>query len=315
MSSKLKTSVLAFAMMGVLGGGLAVAQTAPAPAAPETQTEQPGATPADVQVPDLLQGDAFSDVEGRTGRRGGAFFEGTIVESGKDFDAMVNAEGDVVGMRTAPGSALPQAVIDALLPEAARSNAILSEITELNAIGSRDGAVMIGGQDASGDDVRIAFDADGELVQFARGEHGKHGMGDHGKRGMGDRDGRGPGGDKGDKAQREAGPRGDGPRGDGAREGGRDGDGPRGDGDRAPREGAEREGGPRGNAPRDAGQPPAPPVDEAALRSAVEGAGYTELGDMTPGDRGIAIEAMNPQGEEVVVTVTPSGEVVRETAR
>ena len=77
----------------------------------------------------------------------------------------------------------------------------------------------------------------------------------------------------------------------------------------APREGAQM--GPR----EGAGTPPAP-IDEASLRSADEAAGYTELGAIapTPG-RGITIEALNPQGEEVVIVVSPKGEVMRESAR
>lgn len=288
MSSKLKTSVLALGLMGVLGSGLAFAQTAPA--APEAVP----APAAEVQIPEILQGSGFADVESKAGPRGGLFVEGSLAETGKDFDAIVNAEGNLVGMRTAEGSALPQAVVNALLPEAARSNPILSEIAQLNAIGSRDGAVMVGGQDASGDDVRIGFDAGGELVHFDRGEHGKRGKGFG--MGMGDRDGHGPRGERGDHGDRGGKGRG-GDHGDHGRMGPRDGGGPRGDG---PREGA---------------APPPPPVDEAALRSAVEGAGYTGLGDIARADRGLAIEAVNPQGEEVVIIVTPTGEVMRETAR
>lgn len=281
MSSTLKTSVLALGLMGVLGGGLAFAQTV----APATEAA-PAA--AQVQIPAILQGDGFADVQAKPGRRGGLFVEGSLTATGKDFDAMVNSDGNLVGMRTAAGAALPQSVIDALLPEAARANPILSEIAVLNAIGSRDGAVMVGGQDASGDEVRIGFAADGELVHFDRGERAKRGKGMGG-----DRDGKGPRGDRGDKGGR-------GDHGDHGRMG--------------PRDGGSRDGGPRDGGARNGGQPPAP-VDEAALRSAVEGAGYTELGDIARADRGLAIEALNPQGEAVLVIVTPSGEVVRETAR
>lgn len=310
MSSKLKTSVLALGLMGVLGGGLAFAQTAPATpeAAPEATTE---AAPAPaVTIPEILQGDAFADVESSQGRRGGMFVQGSLTESGKDFQAMVNSDGQLMGIRTAEGSALPQSVIDALLPETARANPILGEITELNAIGTRGGAVMVSGQAASGDKVRIGFDAEGELTQFMRGDHGKRDMGmnmgergdrgNQGKRGMGDRGGdhaeqRGKGrggehgmmrGERGDRGQMR----------------------PR-EGQMAPREGAQM-------GPREGAATPPAPIDEASLRSAVEAAGYTELGAIapTPG-RGITIEALNPQGEEVVIVVSPKGEVMRESAR
>ena len=304
MSSKLKSSILVFSLMGALGGGMAVAQTAPA--TPDTDADAPATTaPADtaealVQVPEFFQSDDFADVESRPGPRGGLFVDGSIAETGKDFDAIVSSEGELMGVRTAEGSALPQALVDELLPEAARAHPIMSEITELSAIGSRGGAVMIGGQDASGDDVRIGFDEDGELMRFERGEHG-----DRGKRGFGKH------GERDDKGQRgyhdEKSERGD-HGGDRDRMGARD-SGPR---DGGPRDGGQPQGGPD-DRPQP-GQSPAP-VDEAAIRSAVEGAGYSELGEFSPNPRGASFEALNPQGEEVVVFVTPEGEVVRETAR
>lgn len=267
MSSKLKTSALTLSLMGVLSTGIAAAQDAPATDTPAVQG-QTGTV--ELAIPELLQDDAFADVESRSGRRGGLMIEGSIVESGKDFDAMVNSDGELVGIRTAEGSALPVAVVEALLPEAARANPVLSEITELNAIGTRNGAVMIGGQDAAGDQVRIGFDAEGQLQHFDRGERG-------GKRMRGDSHG--------------------------ARGAKRGGD------DHGQRDGRARRGG-------EGATPMPPPVDEAALRSAVEAAGYTDLGETLQGrGRGIAIDAVNPQGETVTVFVSPRGEVIRETAR
>ncbi len=288
MSSKMKISALALGLMGVLGGNMAYAQTAPA--APEqTPAPAPAApapapvAPAVPQTPEILQGDGFSNVEAKPGRRGGIVIEGTLTETGKDFDAIGDGNGNLLGIRTAEGSSLPQSVIDALLPEAARGNPILAEIAALHAIGGRDGAVMLGGQDAAGNDVRVGFDAEGELVLFNRGEFAKRWM----------RDGYGPRGDD-----------------DGWR-------GSRGEGDhhgkRGHREGGPRERGSWGDAPREGDQKP--PVDEAAIRSAVEAAGYTELGTLNASRRGIAVEALNPQGEAVLLVLTPKGEVVRETAR
>ncbi|WBU61161.1 hypothetical protein [Paracoccus albus] len=301
MSSKLKPSILVLSLMGVLGGGMAVAQTAPA--SPDADADAPATTaPADaaeseaqVQVPQLFQSDDFADVETRPGPRGGLFVGGSIAETGKDFDAIVSRDGELMGVRTAEGSALPQALMDELLPEAARAHPIMSEIAELNTIGRRGGAVMIGGQAASGDEVRIGFDEDGELMRFERGDHG-----DRGKRGFGKH------GERGEKGQR-------GYHGDRSERGDRDGDRDRmGQRDGGPHEGGQSQGGPDGRP--QPGQSPAP-VDEAAIRSAVEGAGYSELGEFSPNPRGASFEALNPQGEEVVVFVTPEGEVVRETAR
>lgn len=58
-----------------------------------------------------------------------------------------------------------------------------------------------------------------------------------------------------------------------------------------------------------------PLLDEDSLRRAAEQAGYTDLGEIvTEGPRHM-IKAKNPQGEDVLVTIGPKGEVVRETAR
>ena len=296
MSMKLKTSVLTLALAGLLGpavvGGAvgiisapALAQTAPdGQAGGETGAEASGT--AEQAIPELLQGDAFADVEARPGPRGARIVTGSIADTGKDFDAILSRDGTLLGIRTAEGSSLPQAVRDALLPEAARANPVLSEIAEMNAIGRRNGAVMASGQDASGDKVRVGFDAEGELVLFTRGARSDHAGPWMSGRGNWSGDGMRP---RGDMA-----PHGKGPHGErGARKAPpRDRDARQ---DRAPR--------------------PAPAVDEAALRAALEGAGYREAGEIRPGPRGVVIDAVNPQGEEVTVFATPDGEVMRETAR
>lgn len=300
MSSKLKASVAGMALLAMLGAGLANAQTAPAPAeapaeAPAATAPAPAEAPAEaVALPEILQGSAFTDVTSRPGPRGGLLVEGTIAETGKSFDALVNGEGALIGMRTADGAALPAGIVESLLPEAARANPILPEITALSAIGQRDGAVMASGQDASGEDVRVGFDAEGQLMHFNRGDR-------EGRGGWMGRDGhRGERGDHGDRGGKH-GKHGDkGPRGERGDRGDRGGDG-EGRGD--------REG--RGPAPEGAGAP----VDEAAVRGALETGGYTALADMRPSADGIVVEATNPQGEDVLVMVTPTGEVVRETAR
>ncbi len=305
MSSTLKTSVAAMALLAILGPAAVHAQTAPAQTAPAAPApvEAPAPAPAAVTLPEILQGSAFTDVTSRPGPRGGLFVEGTIAETGKSFDALVNDQGQLVGMRTAEGAALPAAIVAALLPEAARTNPVLPEIAVLSAVGTRDGAAMASGQDASGDDVRIGFSAEGALMHFDRGgREGRGGWmgredgprGERGGDGWGERGGKGPRGEHGDRGDRG--------------EHGRHGDkGPRGDrGDRGDR-GAPPEGRPGRDLP--------PPVDEAALRGALESGGYTAVEDLRPTPDGIVIEAVNPQGEEVLVVVTPQGEVVRETAR
>ncbi|MDO5642863.1 MAG: hypothetical protein Q4G26_10840, partial [Paracoccus sp. (in: a-proteobacteria)] len=229
-------------------------------------------------------GDAFSIDAQRPGPRGGLLVSGTITETGKTFDAMVTPAGELAGIRTAEGATLPQSVIAALLPQSVQGSAILSEFGVISAIGSRDGHVMLGGQDAAGVPLRAGFDASGQMMRFDRGDQARGGPGmgrDHGgKRMHGNHGGKGRGNDL------RTGPRGS---------------------DQGERGGPRRGDRPRAEAPA--------PIDEAALRSAAEAAGYTDLGAIRPARGGAVIEAVNPQGENVLVAITREGEVLRETAR
>ncbi|SDE29792.1 hypothetical protein SAMN05421538_105186 [Paracoccus isoporae] len=296
-------------------GDGADAPAAPADIAPQTpQTAEDEAGRAD-SLPQILQGDGFSDVTTRQGRRGGTLVQGVIAGTGKDFDAMLGPDGALRGIRTAEGSSLPDEVIGEMLLEAVRAHPVTAEIAELSAIGTRGEAVMLAGQDASGDAVRIGFDAAGELVHFSRGDDrmGPGGRGDEMGRDKKRGDGARHGGRTRDGWSRDGGP------GDGERRGGgpRDGE-PRG-GD--PRDGGPRDGGPRGDGPRDgAAVRPSPdqggaPSEEAALRGEIESAGYTALGRFVPASDGATLDATNPQGEPVTLRLNPQGEVVEETAR
>lgn len=298
MSSKFTTSVTALAVIAALGTGIAAAQTAPNAAAPEEAQDQ--SAPAEVTLPQILQGSDFADVETRPGPRGGLWVSGTVAETGKDFEAIVNSEGDLVGARTAEGSALPQGLVDALMPEQARGNAIVAEIAELNGIGTRGGAVMISGQDASGDKVRIGFSADGELMHFGRGDGDRMGPRGGMHRDFGDKD---RGGDMKRDGDRRM------PHGD--MRGPRDGKSHMGEG-RGPMKDGDHMSGPRGERPAPGD---APQIDKSALRGSVEAAGYTDLGEARRIRQGLSLEAVNPQGEPVTVIVNRAGEVMRETAR
>lgn len=83
-------------------------------------------------------------------------------------------------------------------------------------------------------------------------------------------------------------------------------------------------GGPRGDVPPPAdglgrGGPdraqPQGPLDDAAVRSILTDGGYTELGEITRNGPRAEVPAKNPEGENVTVTVSPRGVVVRELAR
>lgn len=303
----------------------APATESPAPSAPSDGA--PGSVSGSAQIPQILQGDGFADVTSRQGPRGGMLVQGSIAATGKDFDAMIGRDGSLLGIRTAEGSSLPDELVNEMVPEAARSHPVTSEITELSAIGTRGDAVMLAGQDASGDEVRIGFDENGELIHFSRGED-RMGPGGHGDkmrdtmrgdkmRGDGDRGPR-AGGDRAprDSGAREGGPRDAEPHDGGPRDGGpRDGgprDGGRGDG---PRNVDPRDGAAGGDAPRPSPEESGAPSEEGALRGDLEDAGYADLGRFVPTADGATVDAVNPQGEPVTLTLDAQGEVVEETAR
>lgn len=56
-------------------------------------------------------------------------------------------------------------------------------------------------------------------------------------------------------------------------------------------------------------------LDDAAVQSILSDGGYTEVGAITRNGARVEVEAKNPEGEAVTVTVNPRGVVVRELAR
>ena len=303
----LKRSVAGLALAAMLGG-TALAQTA-APAAPQAETTQPAApaapaapqaqtsptpTPAPAApaanarltaetLPDMLKALNLTDLEIKANRQGGSRVEGDMAD-GTEIDALVDDAGDLRMIRADDDAALPEAITSGMIPQAVRDNAILSQFATISGVGLRpDGAVMVGGEDSAGEELRAGFTEDGTLMRFGRGDDDRE---------RGDRRGKAKGGEHGKGHGKGDDRRGDGPRGDGPR-----GDGPRGDG-------------PRGD---DAAQGPALTPD--AARQALTDAGYTDIGAvLADGPRTLA-EAVNRAGETVTVTLNPTGEVVREAAR
>ena len=69
----------------------------------------------------------------------------------------------------------------------------------------------------------------------------------------------------------------------------------------------------RGHHERRQGKRPA--ISDEAVQGALDGAGYTDIGQITREGPRVSVEATNPEGEPVRVEVNPRGEVMRETAR
>ncbi|MDO5630368.1 MAG: hypothetical protein Q4G22_00865 [Paracoccus sp. (in: a-proteobacteria)] len=278
----LRHSVAALALVSVLGSGVAaVAQTATPEAPAATQPAAPTQTPALTAetLPEALRALNMSDVEIRTGQRGGSRVTGTLAD-GTEIQAMVANDGTLRGVRADDDAALPQSLVDAVLPAPVRGNAIIQQFALISGFGVMPDMVMVGGQDADGQKLRAGFATDGTLMRFGRGDDrgpGMHGDRDRGgKRGF---DGRGH--DRGKGEYR----------------------GPRGDR------------GERGDAPARMDQR-GPQVDESALRQSLTDAGYTDLGDFARQQgRGLTVNAVNASGENVTLELNRAGDVIRETAR
>lgn len=252
------------ALIAGLGGAVLAQDAAPTPTAD---------LPAALSTLDL------QNVEIKPGRRGGSKIEADL-PGGGEIEAFVDDQNNLIMVDT-DDVAVPQSLIDTLLPQSVRDNDILSQFSTIEKIGGREGRFMVGGQDANGEDLRAGFDEDGRLMRFGRGDDderghkGREGRGGHGK----------------------------------GEHGGKHGKGDHGRG--GPKDGGPRDGGPRG-----AGDmPPPPPVDAAALNQALTGAGYSDLGELRPEGRRMLIDATNAAGESVTLEVDPAGEVIRETAR
>ncbi|MDO5706668.1 MAG: hypothetical protein Q4G49_16580, partial [Paracoccus sp. (in: a-proteobacteria)] len=227
-----------------------------------TQPAQNQALTAET-LPEALKALNLTDLDIRTGKRGSRV-TGKVAD-GTGINAMVGDDGTLRGVRAGDGAALPQTLVDTMLPAPVRGNAIIEQFATISGLGVMPDMVMIGGKDAEGQNLRAGFAPDGTLMRFGRGDdrgpgmQGKHDRG--GKRGF-DRRGHGRGEMHGDRmGQRAA------------------------------------------------------PLDEAALRQSLTGAGYTDLGDITRQGRGIAIPAVNANGEAVTLQVNRAGQVIRETAR
>lgn len=203
---------------------------------------------------------------------------------GKDIEARFDAEGKLIGAEVDDG-ALPDTIVQALLPQTVRDSETIGQFAQIEEIAQVRGVWLVKGEDADGKEMGAAFDQEGRLVRFGReGEHrgGPDGM-HHGH-----------------------GPK-DGPHGMGHKD--RHGDGHRFEG----RRGEHGERGARGD--RRGAEQSAPSFDPVAVNKTLSDAGYTGFGFMRQQGPDTVLEAVNPQGESVLLQLNDKGEVVRESAR
>ncbi|WP_323717548.1 hypothetical protein [Paracoccus aminovorans] len=288
MSRRFSTPVTLAALLALLAGPALAQETAPAPQPPAAEAQAP------VALPQALKDAGLTDVTSKRGRHDGSRIQGKLPD-GTELDAMLDAQGQLRGLRARGEAVLPQALVAQLVPQAVRDNAVFAELGSLQAVFTGERAVMLAGQDAEKNKIRAAFAEDGTLLRFGRGDKegpgfqdGKHRKHDrHGKRGDGWRDGH---------------------HGKARDHGKREGRGP----DAPPPAGAAPDAAPAGEA---APQRQGAVIDRGALRLALTGAGYSRIGEIVQdGPRAVA-QAVNPEGEAVSVEMNAEGRVLREINR
>src|SRR5690606_26338734 len=261
MLRRFRNSAAVMVAMTALAAPLAAQTTQPAP---ETPPATAPATQA-AALPQALTDLGITDARVTKGRRGQQV-QGTL-PGGPAFRAMLDSQGTLRMIR-AESAPLPAAIVERLVPQPVRDQAILKEFAQIQGIGRGDQGVMVFGTDAQGQGVRAGFGNDGTLHRFGRGETDFGPRGTKGKeRGADDRGLR--------QMQRFH-------RGDDAR--------------RAP-------------------QAAPAALDDAGVQRLLQDAGYTQPGTVTRDGPRTEVEAVNPEGEPVTVTINARGVIVRELAR
>lgn len=276
-----RNSVAAIAAASALAAPLAAQTTTappvvPAPAAPAAPAvPETGATAPATALPAALTELGITDARVLPVRRGGQRVEGTL-PGGQSFRARLDDQSQLRMIGVDEGAALPAEIVSRLVPEAVRSNAIFTEFAQVRGVGRGEQGVMLFGADAGGESIRAGFSADGTLQRFGRGEMDRPRM-DRG-------DDRRDKGDRGDK---------------------RDG-----------RKGPGHDRGPMGrDAGADAPRGPGASLDDGGIQRLLNDAGYSQPGTITRTGPRVEVEAVNPEGEPVTVTINPRGVIVRELAR
>lgn len=282
-------SAAVFTAAAILATPLAAQTPTTPPATPAPVAPAPAQAEPATALPPALTDLGITDARILEGRRGNQRAEGTM-PGGQPFRAVLDGQSQLrmIRIEGEGKGALPADIVSRLVPESVRTSAIFPEFAQLRGIGHGEEGVMLFGTDAQGQDLRAGFSTDGTLQRFGRGDMDRP-----------DRDrGDGPHGRHGDHA-RDHGDKG---RGHPEREGDR---------------GRSERGGP--DAPRDQGgarpEGAGAPLDDAAIQGVLRDAGYTQPGAITRSGPRAEVEAVNPEGEPVTVTVSPRGVVVRELAR
>lgn len=228
-----------------------------------------------VELPALLQGLDLQQVELDSKSDGQSEYEGRLPD-GTKIEATFDMAGNLIEVE-ADDAALPQSIVDAILPQAVRGTDIIAQFAMIDEIKVGNDSFEIKGEGASGDDMRAQFDAEGGILRFGRDGDDRRGGQRHGR--GGDHEGR-------DRSEMR----------DEMRE-------------RMRGEGGPRQG--QGGRP----QAPAPAFDTVAANRQLTEAGYGAFGLMRQEGPRILLDATNPDGETVTLELDRDGVLVRETAR
>lgn len=143
--NKILGAATSFALIAAIGG-TAVAQT------------------ATVQLPAELEALGLTNVRNETNRDGSVDVEG-VTADGLEVDATVDASGKLLEADVDRG-AMPQSLVDAILPEAARSNDVMSQFAKIDSIEqNNDGTFEVQGDDSTGKEYFALFGADGAVLR------------------------------------------------------------------------------------------------------------------------------------------------------
>lgn len=155
-TGKFTTSVAILALIAGLGS-VANAQTAP-----QTEGQQVPATDA-ASLPDPLAALNLSDLQIETRHDGVRDVEG-VTADGVQVEAKIDMAGNVIELE-ADEDALPQSLIEAYLPQAARDHEFMASFAEVEEINILPDLIVISGNQANGEDVEAAFNEENELVK------------------------------------------------------------------------------------------------------------------------------------------------------
>ena len=98
-------------------------------------------------------------------------------ENGAEVEVKFAPDNSLIEIET-DDTALPQPIIDAILPQAVRGNEVMAQFGMIEEIKAEYGRFEVKGEDTGGQDMRAAFDEAGAVLRFGRNDDRRGGR-DH----------------------------------------------------------------------------------------------------------------------------------------